>query len=151
MTSWHLTKLVLWDSILFARGHTVSRWAVGLGRTVAAAAIAEAPINKRAHKSFGEPPVGSLKAGVHGSAFRAGPKRIQMDISSDAHYSLAVLKGTGPIYPHGPVLKLPINAGHGRRTRFYTVSGQSANNFLGRAVGIAAARHSSLRGFEHRV
>lgn len=150
-----ITSMVVYDSKLFERGHMIRRWAEGVERSFTRFAIEEAPINKRANKGPGALPVGSLKAGIHGGVERIGPAFLQTIISSSAPYSLYVLRGTkGPITSRGApgFLRLPRNpAFGGRRTRFYAVSGQSANDFLGRAAVRTAARHPSLRGFESQV
>jgi hypothetical protein len=144
---------VVYDSKLFERGHMIRRWIDGVERSFTLYAIEEAPINKRPNKGWGAPPVGTLKAGIWGETQKIGPKHLQAIIHSDAPYSRYVIEGTrGPITPHGPWLKLPSNpAFGGRRTRFYSVSGQSANNFLARAAERTAVRHPSLRGFENAV
>jgi hypothetical protein len=144
--------LVVYDSILFERGHMVSRWAFGVESTFTRNAILHAPVNKRVNKSAGEPPVGSLKGSISGEADRVAPKHWQILIHVGVHYALYVIEGTGFIYPQtAPWLKLPRNAGHGGRTRFSVVPGQRANNFLLQAARDTARTHPSLRGFQNML
>src|SRR5262245_35723053 len=140
--------LVVYDSVLFERGHMINRWASSVARTFEAHAIEYAPVNVRPNKSPGEPPVGTLKASIFADVDLVGPKHDPVIAGSDAPYAQYVIEGTGFIYPHGPFLKLPSNPGRGRRTRFNVVPGQKANNFLGKAARATARRHPSLRGFE---
>lgn len=141
--------LVVYDSILFERGHMVARWAFGVEATFTRNAIAHAPVNKRQNKSPGEPPVGSLKASITGEADKVAPKHWQILVEVGVHYAQYVIEGTDFIYPNSaPWLKLPRNAGRGGRTRFNVVPGQKANNFLLQAARETAHTHPSLRGFE---
>jgi len=62
-------------------------------------------------------------------------------------YAKYVVQGTtGPIAPTtAPYLKLPSNAGFGRRTRHNVVSGQRANHFLSAAARATGRTHPSVR------
>jgi hypothetical protein len=145
-------EMVVYDSVLFGVGHQVRRWADRVERRFTAAAIEAAPLNKRANKGRGAPPVGSLKAGISGSVTRVGPRHLVTDISSAAPYSLYVISGTGPITAGNPQnwrtwMYVPPNPGFGTRTRHQIVSGQAPNNFLLTAAHVTAVRHSSLRGW----
>jgi len=142
--------LVLYDSVLFEQGHQVARWAHRLERRFTENAIAEAPVNKRMNKSpwYSEFPPGSLKASIHGSADRIGPKHWQVVLYIDVPYAKYVLDGTqGPITPtHGKYMVLPPNVAFGTSPLHKTVSGQDANNFLQRAHAATAIFHPSIRG-----
>lgn len=146
-------NIVVYDSVLYGIGHNVRRWANGIERQFTANAILLAPLNKRANKGPKAPPVGSLKASIHGDVSRVGPKHLQTNIYVDVDYALFVLEGTtGPITADSsPYMKLPRNAGYGRRTRHFVVSGQRANDFLTRAGAATAMTHPSLRGFESMI
>lgn len=148
-----LVGLVVYDSVLFNRTGQVRRWADSVERRFTLNAIQEAPFNKRPNKGPTALPPGSLKASIHGSVTRVGPRHLQTDISADVPYALYVIEGTtGPITAtSAPYMKLPSNPGYGTRTRLNVVSGQRANNFLGRAAAATALRHPSLRGFEAQV
>ena len=147
-------RLVIYDSILFNRTGQVRRWADGVERRFTRNARDAAPLNKRAVKTRGAPPVGSLKAGISGNVTRIGPRHLQTDIVSSAPYSLYVIRGTGTITSGSPDpanwrswMYVPPTAGFGGITRQQQVRGQQANNFLNVAARLTAARHPSLRGF----
>jgi hypothetical protein len=149
-----ITKLVVYDSVLFNRTGQVRRWADAVQVRFTANAISEAPLNKRPLKSRSSTlPVGGLKAGISGDVTRIGPRMLQTDISSSAPYSLYVIKGTGPVISptRKAFMTLPANPGYGGHQRAKTVSGQKPNDFLTRAGAITARRHPSLRGFENQI
>jgi hypothetical protein len=147
-------RMVIYDSVLFNRTGQVRRWAEAVERRFTMNARDAAPLNKRAVKTLGAPPVGTLKAGISGNVTRIGPRHLQTDIVSSAPYSLYVIRGTGTITSGSPDIEdwrswmyVPPNPGFGGVTRQQTVSGQAPNNFLGTAARLTAARHPSLRGF----
>ena len=156
-----IVNLVLFDSVLFERGHMVARWAESMERNFTRHAREAAPLNKRINKShLSHEPVGELKRGIHGDADRIGPKHWQVTVSSDASYSIYVLMGTPrTIFPNkADRLRLPWNPGFspsyvspGHESRYTFVSGQSPQNFLAVAAGMTAVTNSSLRGFEHQI
>lgn len=147
-----IESLVVYDSVLFERGHMIRRWAEGVERAFTMHAIAEAPVNKRAQKSRKSPyPVGALKASIHGDVDKVGPKILQTTISADVPYASYVVNGTEDgIRPKSkPYMTLPKNGF--RRQRHKVVSGQAPNNFLMRAASATARTHPSLRGFGDQV
>lgn len=159
-----ITRLVVYDSVLFNRTGHVRRWADGVERRFTANAIEEAPLNKRTNKSHWDTayPVGSLKASIRGEVNRIGPVHLETIISVNVPYATYVLEGTGPvIYPVvSEYLLLPWNPGftprrhgksfegqeEGKPSKLPMVKGQAANNFLARAQEATAHRHPSLRG-----
>lgn len=154
-----ISKLVLYDSVLFQRTGSPSSiwtWAERLEARFTMYAREEAPLNKREAKStwrgLGAYPVGSLKFSLRGDVDEIGPKQLRTTISANVPYALYVLRGTGPfIWPDsGDYMTLPPNLGYHNR-RAAVVSGQSANNFLARAARRTAARHPSIRGFDHVI
>lgn len=161
-----LTGVVVYDSVLFQRGHMIMRWAEAVEKRFTANAILEAPMNKRANKStwgnlaaYAAP--GALKANIRGEVYKVGPKHIQTVIGAHVPYALYVHDGTDTIFPvNGNYLSLPFNAGHvsvrhierwGHSTPVKSVSGQAANPFLTRAHDATARRHPSLRGYSGAV
>lgn len=165
-------KTVVTDTKLFNRTGDVGRWAERVKVAFVAHAIEQAPtgastgrVNKsRANAAF---PVGSLKASIRGDVERIGPRHLQTTVSANTPYAIHVIKGTGPIFsrsariPAGqagagqfaPIgfgfggMYIPANPGWGKAKIRQHVSGQRANNFLGRAFDATARTHSSLRGF----
>lgn len=166
-----ITGIVVTDTKLFNRTGDVGRWAARVEVAFTAHAIEEAPTGAstgRVNKSranAGEP-VGSLKAGISGSVNRVGPRQIETIVASSASYSLYVIKGTSTIFSKtaripagesgagqfaelgpGQGMYLPANPVPGGSAKMrQRVSGQKANNFLGRAFDATARTHSSLRG-----
>ena len=148
----YLTKLVIYDSVLFNRTGQVRRWADGVERRFTMNAIEEAPssletgrLNKsRANAAF---PPGSMKLLIRGDVDRIAPKHLQTTVSVDVPYAMYVIRGTGAIFPRGEYLYVPSNPGFGTGTRQKWVRGQEPNNFLARAMDETARRHPSLRGF----
>jgi hypothetical protein len=167
-----ITGVVVTDSKLFNRTGAVGSWATKVEAAFTAHAIAEAPIGTdtgRVNKSRANAawPVGSLKANIHGDVDRVAVRQLVTTISSDAPYSLYVIKGTGDIYSKsargaagsgqggqflpldfeaGQGMYIPANPGWGKSKIRRKVSGQRANNFLARAFDATARTHSSLRG-----
>jgi hypothetical protein len=159
------------DEVLFLPTGPVGRWATSVARELKNHAIREAPSGRdsgRVNKSHANAhePVGSLKRKISSSTTRAGAHIINIDLTSGASYSRYVLKGTSTIYSstaripkgepgagqfatleEGRGMYLPGNPGWGRSKIRQRVSGQAANNFIGRAVTKTSARHASLRGF----
>jgi hypothetical protein len=165
-----LYAIVVTDTKLFNRTGAVGVWAEKVNVAFVAHAIAEAPIGTdtgRVNKSRANSgwPVGSLKANIAGGVTRVGPRQLETTIASYAPYSLYVIKGTGTIYSksaripagepgagqfaplgEGSGMYIPGNPGWGGSKIRQHVSGQKANNFLGRAFDKTARTHSSLRG-----
>lgn len=140
-----LEAVVIYDSILFERGHMIRRWAEAVERNFTSNAKKAAPMRS-----------GELIAGIYGSVSRTGVKHLETTIWSTAPHSLFVLKGT-----HGPITstratdargrppgKMRLAPGNGYGVLFReSVSGQDANNFFAVAAWRTASRHPSLRGF----
>ena len=166
MISAEIVGIVVTDSKLFNRTGDVGRWAERVNVAFVRHAIEEAPIGTntgRVNKSRANAhePVGSLKAGISGDVDRVGPRQLVTTVSSSASYSLYVIKGTSTIYSKsartptgqfaalgpGQGMYLPANPIPGGSAKMrQRVSGQKANNFLGRAFDATARTHSSLRG-----
>lgn len=165
-----IVGIVVTDTKLFNRTGDVGRWAARVETAFTLHAIEEAPSGEstnRVHKSRANAawPVGSLKANIHGDVARVGLRQLQTTISSDAPYSLYVLRGTGMIFSksarvpkgepgagqfaelEGGGMYIPSNPGWGRSRIRQRVRGQKPNDFLGRAFDATARTHSSLRGF----
>lgn len=99
-----LTSLVIYDSVIFQRGHMVHRWANSVERGFVMHARQEAPMRS-----------GELRAGISGETFKSGPKHWQVHIHSDAEHTMYVLRGTT-----GPIMS---NRMWGFRQRFPNVPG----------------------------
>lgn len=154
------TGMVVVDSKLYDRGHMIRRWAEGIERNFEYFVIDEAPLNKRANKSNGQPP-GELKAGLFVTTERPGPRQLLVVVQSLAPHTKFVAGGTADqIFPNSSRLfKIPINPGFmgpGRPTPrdaarggtlHRRISGQARNQFFERAYVRTAARHPSLRPF----
>lgn len=155
MASAEIVGMVIYDSRLFDRNSHVSRWAHSVSSKLTLNAIQAAPTNKRQQKSHLDAayPPGSLKKSISGEAYKVGPRHWQITLDIAVPYAGYVLGGTGPnIYPQqAPYLKLPSNAGFGRRTRHNVVRGQKANNFLVTAAAATARTHPSVRGLPDLV
>lgn len=144
-----ITRMVIYDSVLFNRTGHVRRWADGVERKFTLNAIAAAPFNKRINKSHRDRrPPGALKASIHGDVDRIGPVHLQIVCSADVPYATFVLRGTRPIITprNGPFLRLPVNPGF-TRTQHKSVRGQHAQNFFAEAALATERTHRSLRGF----
>jgi hypothetical protein len=152
-----LEGLVVHDQILFAPGGDVHTWVYGIASEMYFNVEREAPLNKRPNKTAGEPPVGSLLAGLRVDVGRITPKTFTIDTASTVHYTKYVIKGTNRIFARGEGgrfaaadegggMYLPANPGYGRGRWRQSVRGQAANNFLGRAYDATARRHPALRG-----
>lgn len=141
---YELEAVVIYDSILYGRGHMIRRWAESVQRNFVTNAKASAP--KRS---------GELAGGIHGWVDRVGPRHLQTTIFSEAPHSLYVLGGTtGPIFPdpaydsEGEARYLRLSPGNGYGALYrHSVSGQSPNDFFATAAELTARTHSSLRGF----
>lgn len=153
-------SLVLYDSVLFNRGHMVARWAEALQHRYTTNARLRAPVGARINKSDWYPEhdyAGALAASIDGFAEKVGPKHWQMIIEFGAPYTIYVLQGTDTIFPSsGKRLRLPYNAGFtnertasdaGRYSLHPSVSGQEAQSgWLEQAHDATAVRHPSIRG-----
>jgi hypothetical protein len=152
---------------LFAPSGDIGRWAKSVNSSYSRNVKNAAPVNRRSNKNPGQPPVGSLRAGISTSLKRVGPRQFLIESVSTAPYTKHVLFGTGRIYakntqqPAGAVneagekvggqftgrgkLNVPPNFGYSRN-RLPSVRGQSANNFFEKAMVKTAIKHPSLRG-----
>ena len=150
----YVRNVVVYDSIMYARGHNIRRWAEALDRRFTANARRFAPVNKRTKDPRRAPP-GALKRSISGDVARRGPRHLQMRISIKVHYARWVIQGTGPYIDAGgkPMKIWNAHPHKGRPSEvnqryFYRqmVRGQKPNNFLDLAHAATAARHPSLRG-----
>lgn len=150
---YHLTGMVIVDSVLYDRGHMIRRWADGIAGTYERHVIDEAPLNKRSNTGHGSP--GGLKAGLSTHVERVGPRQLVTAVVSLASYTRYVAGGTGPLIIGTPVMRLPLNPGFGGTpsardtarggTLHRVVRGQARNQFFERAFARTAATHPSLR------
>lgn len=145
-----IRKVVVYDSVMYNRGHNVRRWAEAVERRFTRYAIEEAPMSTRP-KAPNRAPAGHLKSSISGVVTRPGPRRLVTRINVGAYYATYVLRGTGPIIDAGgKPMKIwnayptPKEAGPYFFRR--AVAGQPKNDFLGRAHDRTALRHPSLRG-----
>lgn len=157
--------LVLYTGKLFLPGGTVYNWAGDISNELRQSLFLEAPVNRRPNKSRTAWP-GTLREGISvGVPKMVGPKALEITAQSDAPYTLYVLRGTGRIFSKtgripkgftgagqfreigpGSGMYLPSNPGYGKGKYVQSVSGQTANNFMQRAVDRVAFSHPSLRG-----
>lgn len=151
---YQVTATVVHDGVLWGPTGEFGRWARSIKGELGSAGFFEAPINQRTNKTAGQPPVGSLKAGIEAELQQVTLRRYDITLSSSVFYSLYVLKGTGRIYSRGEGgrfgaalpgegMYLPSNLGYKARWR-QSVRGQDANPFLQRAWNTVAAHHSSM-------
>lgn len=146
-----IRSVVVYDSVMYNRGHNVRRWAEAVERRFTRYAIEEAPINKRTKDPRRAPP-GHLKSSISGEVTRPGPRRLVTRINVGAAHATYVLRGTGPWIDAelGKPMRIwnayptPTEAGPYFFRR--AVRGQTKNDFLGRAHDRTALRHPSLRG-----
>jgi hypothetical protein len=149
--TYSIDYVVMYDEALYSEGHLIRRWFEGIEEELEALTRLEAPLNRRANKNSGEPPVGSLKAGIKGETNRTGPRALEAIISSSAYYTRYVIGGTpNNIFYRGQRgqfgirgFSLPPNFGIPRK-RVQRVSGQDPNDFFLRAYETAAAHHEAL-------
>lgn len=150
------------DEVLYAPGGMVYNWVYGVASEMYFYMQREAPLNKRVNKTAGEPPVGTLLAETFSDVERLGPKDFQIRAGSRAHYTRYVVEGTPTIWAKSgrnalgefvsigedeqTGMYLPANPGYGPGRRHQRVSGQAANNFIGRAYDATARFHPALRG-----
>lgn len=156
--SYAVTGKVVTDEVLFTPTGAFGRWAQSIDHSLLLHGFQEAPLNKRQNKTYGQPPVGSLKASIRAELQQVTLRRYDIELSANTDYAKFVIKGTGPIYARGPGgqfgsaapgqgLYLPANAGYGAARWRQRVSGQKANPFLQRAWNETARAHSSMGRF----
>lgn len=152
-----LVGKVITDEKLFTPTGAFGRWAHSIEFGLLEEGVRHAPVNKRTRKTYGEPPVGSLKASIRAELTQATLRRYDIELSANTHYATYVNKGTGTIIARtaggqfaaagqAGGMYLPANLGYKARFR-QRVRGQSANPFLRRAWNDVAAHHSSMGRF----
>lgn len=150
-----VTKKVVHDEILWTPFGSFGRWAGEITFELGAAGRFHAPLNRRQHKTAGQPPVGSLKASIRSEMTHLTLRRFNIDLSANVFYAKWVHNGTGTIIARGtggrfrPAAEgmyLPANLGYRARWR-QRVSGQSGNPFLRRAWNDVSRHHSSMGRF----
>lgn len=165
-THFAVTRVTADARPLFDEWGPVGRWTGRVTRVIKASVVAEAPVNKRMHKSGWNNlyPRGALKASIRGASHRTGSHGRNIVISANVPYAKFVHDGTnGPILPkHGKYLVLPETAipmhvtakritQNGKRWRYERidygsvgrrlrkqVKGQDANPFIVRGYNFAA-------------
>lgn len=156
--SYVVTGKVVTDQVLFTPTGAFGRWAKSIDHSLLVHGVGEAPINKRQNKTYGEPPVGSLRASIRVEFEQATLRRYNIELSANTHYAAFVNQGTGMIVARGAGgkfasatpgegLYLPANPGFGAARWRQRVSGQNANPFLRRAWNETARAHSSMGRF----
>lgn len=156
---YQVTKKVVTDLKLFAPTGDFGRWIHRIEFELNEAATLRTPVNKRQNKSWGEPPVGTLKASTHCEWSRRGLRTFVGALYNDAHYASWVHEGTSTIFsksartPTGQFaplteggMVLPANFGIPALVR-QRVRGQRANPFLKRGYNDVAAHHPALKRF----
>jgi hypothetical protein len=158
---------VEYDEVMYAPGGIVNRWVHEVSSTMFFNLEREVPVNKRVNKTYGQPPVGTMRALLFSDVDRVGTKEFTIEAGSHAHYTKWVVQGTSRIYaksgrvPAGEPgggqfieigeeyasgMYLPANPGYGPGRRHQSVRGQAANNFIGRAYDTTARMHPALPG-----
>lgn len=149
---------VVTDQVLFTPTGAFGRWARSIESMLYEEGVRHAPLNKRVNKSYGQPPVGSLKASIQVELTQATLRHYGIELSANTPYALYVHEGTRPIYKRGALgrfgradpgegMYLPANPGYGAARWRQRVSGQKANPFLRRAWNDTARFHSSMGRF----
>ena len=131
-------RVVVYDSriqAMSAPGGDVYRYAQGKARTTAALAEVEAP----------------KRSGRRAASFRTDPRTVRNGavarVRANAHYAVYVHEGTtGPITGHSGRLWVPVAPRSAKRRWMDSVSGQSANPFLARALSASMRAPSSMFG-----
>lgn len=153
-----LTGKVVTDEVLFTPTGAFGRWARSIEHSLLSHGFREAPLNKRQNKTYGQPPVGSLKASIRSELQQMTLRRYNIEFSANTDYAAYVHEGTGMIFARraggqfgaasaGEGLYLPANPGYGAARWRQRVRGQSANPFLRRAWNETARAHSSMGRF----
>lgn len=152
---WVVSRKVVHDEVLFLPGGAFNRWALDIRGGLQSHGYFYAPLNERTNKTAGQPPVGTLKAGIRAEIQQLTLRRFNIELSSSAFYSSWVHQGTGRIVARGPGgrfrsaeegMYLPRNLGYRPQWR-QSVSGQRANPFLHRAWNAVAREHESMGRF----
>jgi hypothetical protein len=158
--SYQFVAGVEYDEVLYAPGGIVHRWVHEVNSTMFFNLEREVPLNSRVNKTFGEPPVGTMRAELFSDVTRIGTKEFTIEAGSNAPYTKFVVEGTGPIFKaprneagqfvslgedgEGGGMYLPANPGFGPGRWRQRVRGQAANNFIGRAYDATARAHPAL-------
>lgn len=147
---------ILYDHILWNRPNMIGRWGAQVARELVYETKAKAPVNKRPkHPGRGQP--GDLKRSIRLLNYtRTGPRSREFTIAMNG-YARFVIKGTGPVIRSRSGRRMPLPGGTpfdsprlptGPDGTQYAqfVSGQRANDFVGRAWGVVAVHHPAIRG-----
>jgi len=151
--TYEVVDVVTYEEKLYLEGHLIRRWFDGMAAELQTAISTEAPLNKRPNKHPGEPPVGSLKAGITADTDLTGPHSLEATIRSSAYYTMYVIGGTAPLIiargagglfaTKGASFSLPAQPWI-KAMRTQKISGQEANDFMLRGYEIVASRHEAL-------
>lgn len=152
-----VTGKVVTDEVLFTPTGAFGQWARSIEYGLLSEGVREAPLNRRQNKSYGQPPVGSLKASIRSELTKATLRRYSIELSANTHYAAWVHEGTNTIIKRagggrfasaelGEGMYLPGNLGFKARWR-QRVRGQQANPYLRRAWNDVALHHSSMGRF----
>lgn len=148
---------VVTDEVLFTPTGAFGAWARSIEFGLLAEGVREAPLNRRQNKSYGQPPVGSLKASIRVELTKLALRRYNIELSANTHYAAWVHEGTSTIIKRGDGgrfgsaepgvgMYLPGNLGFKSRWR-QRVRGQQGNPYLRRAWNDVATQHSSMGRF----
>lgn len=156
------------DEVLFLPGGAINNWAQKVRSAQTRNTRNAAPLNRRTNKNRGQPPVGTLKAGISSRVTMDATKIVGITTTSSAPYSMFVIGGTRTQWHRGAGgrfaggFSLPYNAGFTRnanagiknfdptrgtgRTIVQKVAGQPANNFMREGLRRTGMTHPALRG-----
>lgn len=148
------------DEVMYLPGGIVSNWVHTVASEMYFNMEREVPMNKRVNKTYGEPPVGTLRDLIFADVDQFGPHELQITAGSRAPYTQYVVGGTSTIYhaardsggrftelgEETGGMYLPANPGYGPPRWRAQVRGQAANNFIGRAFDATARIHPALKG-----
>lgn len=152
-----VTGTLVTDEVLFTPTGAFGAWARSIEFGLLSEGVREAPLNKRQNKTYGQPPVGSLKASIRSELTKATLRTYSIELSANTHYAAYVHGGTSTIIKRvgggrfgsaepGVGMYLPSNLGFKSRWR-QRVRGQQANPYLRRAWNSVALHHSAMGRF----
>jgi hypothetical protein len=99
MTSFALTKTVVFDERMYSGRGVVDVWLRRLTAAFVLHAKEHAPVNKRSNTGHGSP--GALMRSIEGDVSRIGARQMTGNVSVNVPYALFVLRGTrSMIYSH---------------------------------------------------
>lgn len=97
MTTFELTKTVVFDERMYSGRGVVNVWLRRLTAAFVVHAKTAAPVNKRPNTGHGAP--GALMRSIEGDVSRIGVRQLTGNVSVNVPYALFVLRGTrGTIY-----------------------------------------------------